>query len=50
MMKASDWSIVKEGGNSRAAVISELKLNGTAVFFVKDQKKNIFRCAGKGGG
>jgi len=48
-MKASDWSIVKEGGNSRAAVISELKLNGTAVFFVKDQKKNIFRCAGKGG-
>jgi hypothetical protein len=34
---------VKEGGNSRAAVISELKLNGTAVFFVKEKtKKNIF--------
>jgi len=49
-MKASDWSIVKEGGNSRAAVISELKLNGTAVFFVKDQKKKHFllRTAGKG--
>jgi len=51
-MGALDWSIVKEGCNSRAAVISELKLNGTAVFFVNEgpKKKKTFSLRGAGKG